>query len=60
MTDFFGIIAAVAHNEIMKKQTVDLFVKVLVASMIFYDYVDPNGVFCNGSKINVILFFNLG
>ncbi|KAJ3308909.1 Protein fam49a [Boothiomyces sp. JEL0838] len=55
--DCFAILAGVSYNKVSKQQTQPhgdaLFLRIMVASILFHDHIDPVGAFAKESKINI-------
>jgi len=56
-TDIFAVFAGICYNSVTKNRAqgamVDYCLRVLVVCIILYDFVDPNGAFAKGSKLNM-------
>ncbi|KAI8893099.1 hypothetical protein BC833DRAFT_609604 [Globomyces pollinis-pini] len=55
--DCFAILAGISYNMVAKQKTQShgdlMFLRVMVAGILFYDHIDPVGVFVKESNINV-------
>lgn len=57
VVDCFGILSGVSYNAIAREKTQPqgdfLYLRVMVGSIIFYDWIDPHGAFAKTSSINM-------
>ncbi|KAJ2991167.1 Protein fam49a [Globomyces sp. JEL0801] len=55
--DCFAILAGISYNMVAKQKTQShgdlMFLRVMVAGILFYDHIDPVGVFVKESNINI-------